>query len=322
MKVKASVPVVLATRLAAIAFTIALFLPPAPAPAQTAFRPIAVVNDSAITGYDLQQRAQILVVLGYNPQNEQALRSEALDRLIEDRLKLQAGQEIGISPSPELISAGLDLIAQQSQVKSDEFLATMSAQGVSKTAVEDYVSAEAVWIQVVRARFAGRVEPSEAEVEAEMDLIRKRQAFDYRLREIGLPLTADGRTAEQTAALAEQLVASLNAGGDFGAAVAEYSRAPSAGRQGDVGWVSGERLPPEIVGLLSELEIGQVTQPVPIPAGLTILQLADKRQASRDTVEDVELRERVRNRLVNVKSNRLAEGLLQELRRDALIEIR
>ena len=37
---------------------------------------------------------------------------------------------------------------------------------------------------------------------------------------------------------------------------------------------------------------------------------------------DPQLRERIRNRLINVQSARLADGLLQEMRRDALIEVR
>ncbi len=100
------------------------------AQAQTLFRPVAVVNDSAITGFDLAQRAQILIALGFASASPDALRSEALDQLVEDRLKLQAGEQIGIVPSAELIEAGMESFGRQSNLSADEFRALMSAKGV------------------------------------------------------------------------------------------------------------------------------------------------------------------------------------------------
>ena len=73
----------------------------APAPStQTMFRPVAVVNDSAITGYDLAQRAQLLAALGFPVASPEALKEEALNRLVDDRLKLQEAKRFGITPHP------------------------------------------------------------------------------------------------------------------------------------------------------------------------------------------------------------------------------
>jgi len=100
---------------AALGLTLALCLAP-PVAAQTLFRPVAVVNDSAITGFDLAQRAQILVALGFTAASPDSLRAEALDQLIEDRLKIQAGREIGIRPTEEMIEAGIEAFARQRDV--------------------------------------------------------------------------------------------------------------------------------------------------------------------------------------------------------------
>jgi len=198
----------------------------------------------------------------------------------------------------------------------------MQNQGVTDMALNDLAAAEVVWAQVVRARFQRRVQPGEAEIDAELALIEQRTAFDYKIEEIGLPLTADGRTEAETRALAEQLYVSLNAGGDFRDAVARYSRAPSAARGGDVGWVSTQRMPPDMLRVLAELEPGEVSRPISVPGGLSILRLADKRSSGVSLNANPELRERIREELVQRKSARLADGLLQEMRRDALIEVR
>lgn len=308
---------------AAMAMACALVLA-APAPqAQTLFRPVAIVNDSAITGYDLAQRAQILVALGFTAADPDALRSAALDQLVEDRLKLQAGRDLGLQATDEQIEFAVNEFARRSDLSSSEFRAALSSQGVTDMALTDLARAEVVWSQVVRARFSNRVVPGEAEIDAELGDVQARAGVEYRVQEIGLPMTADGRTEAQTRALAEQLFVSLNAGGDFKKAVASYSRAPSAARGGDVGWISTQRMPGDVLQELSTLQPGQVSRPLNVPGGLSMLKLLEKRQPTRTTVQsDPQARERARQQLINRKSQRLAEGLLQELRRDALIEVR
>jgi peptidyl-prolyl cis-trans isomerase SurA len=309
--------------LGAFACSVALLTATA-APAQTMFRPVAVVNDSAITGYDLAQRAQIMVALGFSAASADALRAAALDRLIEDRLKLQAAKRAGLSTSPEQIAAGIEEFAQNAGLSADEFRVSMSAQGVTEQALTDLVSADIVWRDLVRGRFARRVEPGEAEIDGEIALFEQRAGVAYRIAEIGLPLTDAGRSEAETLALAERLSQSLNDGGDFDEAVRTYSRSPSAARGGEVGWVPATRLPPEIAGALASLQPGQVTRPVPVSGGYSLLKLIEQRsdESQRVDAASPELRERVRKRLVTQQTARLAEGLLQELRRDALIELR
>ena len=293
-----------------------------PANAQTLFRPVAVVNDSAITGFDLAQRAQILVALGFSTASADALRNQALDQLVEDRLKLQAGKRLGLAPSPEIVAAGIEQIAARSNLSSGEFQALMNAQGVTDQAVEDLAAAEIIWIQVVRSRFADRVEPGEAEIAAELNLSGRRGAFDYRLREIGLPMQDDGRTSAQTRALAEQLFNSLNTGGSFEQAVSQYSRSPSAARGGEVGWVTTQQMPPNLLEAVQTMQVGEVSRPLDVSGGFSLVQLLEKRATGVSQTVDPQQRERVRNRLINIQSARLADGLLQEMRRDALIEVR
>ena len=307
---------------AALVASIGLWSMAPDAPAQTSFRPIAVVNDSAITGYDLTQRAKILQVLGVSTASADALRAAALNQLIEDRLKLQAGKAMGIEPSAELLAAALEAIAKNRDLSAAEFKAMMNNQGVGDLALEDLVGAEAVWRQVIRARFAQRVQPGEAEIDQEIALLKRGGDFEYRFLEIGLPLTADGRTEEQTRALAEQLYSRLRAGGNFTAAIKKYSRSPSATRGGDVGWVTTARMPPEMQQAVRGMAVGGVTSPVAVPGGISILKLIERRARNLGSLDDPQLRERIRTQLVLRKSQRLSEGLMQELRRDALIDVR
>lgn len=293
-----------------------------PVGAQTLFRPVAVVNDSAITGFDLAQRAQILRALGYPADDADALRAAALDHLVDEKLKLQAARDMGIEVTPEMVQAGVEDLARRAGMTPDELRTRLNSQEVSAQALEDMARAEIGWLQVVRSRFAGRVETGEAELDAELAGLGGSASTEYRVLEIGLPLQGDGRTEAETRALAEQLFRSLNDGGSFEEAVARYSESPSAAQGGQVGWVSTGRMPPELKQAVEELEIGAVSRPMEVPGGLTILKVEDKRVSAGQPQAAQANREAVRDQLISQRSARLAEGLLQEMRRDALIDVR
>ncbi|MEO1457183.1 MAG: peptidylprolyl isomerase [Pseudomonadota bacterium] len=313
--------------LAALTLTLALAMalaPPGAAAQDTPFRAVAVVNDNVITGYDLDQRTRLLAVLGFTTASTQAMRNAALEQLIDDRLKLEAGERLGLRPSAEVEAAGMAELAGRLDARPEEFRALLQNQGITEQAVRDLVAAEVVWNEVVRTRFSSRVEPGEAEIDSEIALAGGLQRTEFRIQEIGLPLDGDGRTEAQTRALAEQLYNDLSTGGDFTAAAQRYSRAPSAARGGEVGWVTTQTLPGDLVEALSRLEAGQLTRPLPVPGGLSIVKVLDRRGGGGSGLDatDPELRARVRESIIRQQSARLADGLLQELRRDALIEVR
>jgi peptidyl-prolyl cis-trans isomerase SurA len=179
--------------------------------------------------------------------------------------------------------------------------------------------AEIGWLQALRARFGDQIEPAESEIEVEL-ASPGGDATEYRVLEIGLPLETGGRTADETRALAEQLYESLSAGESFEEAAARYSSSPSAAQGGQVGWVSVERMPPELREFLEGLDVGEVSRPISVPGGLSILKVVDKRTSETDAVQPT--RDAVRTRLVSQRSAELADGLLEEMRREALIDVR
>lgn len=306
----------------ALLATLALATPALAQSSSTLLRPVAVVNDSAITGFDLEQRVRLLRVLGLPAASEEALRKEALRRLVDDRLKLEAGRRLGLQANDDAIARGFEDIAGQLGARPGELEALLENQRITRQAVNDFIGASMVWNEVVRTRFANRIEPGEAEIDSEIALSGGGR-IDYRIQEIGLAMSGDGRSESETRALAERLRNELSQGGDFAAAARRYSSAPSAPSGGEVGWVSSATLPPELNERLQRLEPGQVGEPLPVPGGLSLIRLVDRRGGGETgDINDPELREQVRRAIIEEQSERLAEGLLQELRRDALIEVR
>ena len=292
--------------------------------AQTPFRPVATVNSSVITLYDLDQRMRLMTALGVDAGSPEALRNQALEQLIGDRLKLQAGKRAGLDVTPKVIEVGLQEFAARAGVTPDEFRARMKKIGIDDLALDDLIGGQVVWREVVRTRFQSRIEPGEAEIDAEIALAQQNENVIYRLQEIGIPFGDGGRSEAETRALADRLAIDLAAGGDFDAAVKRYSRAPSNQKGGDVGWVQANRLPPGLAAELFRMQVGEIASPQVVSGGISILKLVDRRAQSAGALDatDETLRNQIRTNLMNRRLERFAEGYIQELRRDALIDLR
>ncbi|MGF1553991.1 MAG: peptidylprolyl isomerase [Paracoccaceae bacterium] len=307
-----------------LAIALALCLAVPAAAQQTPFRPVATVNDGVITAFDVEQRVRLLRLLGAQAASADALRRLALQELVDDRLKVAAGAEAGLRPSEENIAEARAEVAAGLDLTTAELDALMANQGITDQAMDDFVAAEATWQSLVRTRFANRIEPGDAEIDNEIALVAGTGENDYRIQEIGLPLTEGERDAAAPRALAETIRAEATDRDAFAAAARRYSRAPSAEAGGDIGWVSGTTLPPELRERLAGAAPGEVVAPIAVPGGLSLVRLVDRRERSAIALdaEDPAFRERVRERIRENQGARLAEGLLQELRRDAIIEIR
>ncbi|MEM7240087.1 MAG: peptidylprolyl isomerase, partial [Pseudomonadota bacterium] len=170
--------------------------------------------------------------------------------------------------------------------------------------------------------FLSRAEPTETRIDEEVALRSGVAAYSYRLKELGIRFTGNEAEDNRNREVLLDLYERLSQGGDFEAAVAEFSESPSRDNGGDIGWVPAAGLPPDLVRDLNLLNAGEVTRPVSVQGGASILQLIERRLGGANPNVSQEDREQVRQQLLAEEINRLADGYLQELRRDALIELR
>ena len=113
-----------------------------PVLAQNMFAPVAYVNDKVVTRYELTQRLALLRVLG-----GAASEKDALDALIDERLKAEAAARVGLSVTDEQIAQGIQEFAARGQLKPEQFLSLMAQNGVSAQTVRDFLSTGLIWRQ-------------------------------------------------------------------------------------------------------------------------------------------------------------------------------
>lgn len=233
------------------------------------------VNDSIITHFDISERVKLLRALGVQSRN---IQQDAIDQLIDDRLKIRAARTFGIAVSDDALTRGLINIAASQNTSAEAMWAKASARGVSRQAYEDYFIAQLTWRELVQRRFRQAADPTSVDLDNAINVAAAVTQQTILLAEIALPFAERGE--EATIAFAERLVRDLNSGASFEDAVKSFSRSRTAANGGEIGWLSPERLPAAIAANVLGLGSGQVSQPVRVSTGIIILKVIASRTVS------------------------------------------
>ncbi|WP_323782349.1 peptidylprolyl isomerase [Thalassovita sp.] len=234
--------------------------------AQGLFDPVIKVNDRVITQYEIEQRELLLGVL-----NAAGNRNElAREQLIEDRLKLEAADAVGLQISPEGIDAGVAEFAGRANLKPEQLYQLLAKEGVDKQSFLDFMLPGLSWRELIQAKYNGRVSVSEAEIDKALNAVTGGSSVRVLVSEIIIPVP-QGRE-EEVQARAEEIsqIESLSA---FSEAARKYSAANSRNVGGRLGWMPITKLPPALRPVLLGLAPGKTTAPLPFQGALAVFQL-------------------------------------------------
>ncbi|MCI5039057.1 MAG: peptidylprolyl isomerase [Donghicola eburneus] len=246
-----------------------LSLMPALAPAQGLFSPVLRVNEDAITGYELNQRITLLRAFG-TPGNVPQIAEE---QLIDDALKIQAAEQMGITLSPEEIQAGVAELASRGNLSAEDFIANLAGDGVDPATLEAFVVPGLAWRQVVRQRFAGQANVTEDEIDRAMSLTGSGGGLRVLLAEIILPARPEVPGEIEQATEIANRVSKTTSPAEFSAAARNYSATASRQSGGRMPWMAITELPPILRPIVLSIGINDVTQPIEIPNGIALFQL-------------------------------------------------
>lgn len=236
--------------------------------AQSSFAPVVIVNNHAITGYELDQRILFLRILGAPGDVE----AEARSGLIDDRLRLDAAAGAGIKVTEQQIAGGMEEFAGRANLTTEQFLQAIGQAGVAPETFRDFVRAGLVWREVVRVKFGPKAVISSADVARAVSVPAQRGAGPRVLiSEILIPYTPGTLTEKKM--LAEELVGSIRSEGEFARAARAYSAAPSRVQGGQIGAIPLTNLPPQIRQVVTQMGAGQISAPVQLGNAIAIIRM-------------------------------------------------
>ncbi|MBP1805471.1 peptidylprolyl isomerase [Rubellimicrobium aerolatum] len=271
------------------------------------FSAVIVVNDGAVTGWEIDQRIRLLQA--FNTPGD--LPEEARTQLVEDRLKQQELERRGVVLDEPTLARAIDDFAARAGVSGEEFTAQLGAEGIAPETLRDYVATNVAWRDYVRARFGDDVEVTEPEVDQALaQRTTQSQGIEVLLSEIIIP-APPGQEA-QALALARR-IAQVGTTAEFEAAAREVSAVASAENGGRLDWSPLSNYPEALGEVLLALRPGEVTAPLTLQGAVALLQLRDLRQGAAPTAQP----ESVDYAMVRIPGGRSPEALALAARIDA-----
>lgn len=252
----------------------------------------AIVNGHVITGTDVDQRtALILLANGATqiPADElQRLRAQVLRNLVDETLQIQAAEAADIKVEQSEIDQYFAQYAKNLDNTPEAFSEYLRSKGSSARAVKRQIHGEMAWTRLQSSRIEPFVNVGEEEVQSIIDRLQASKGQqEYRIGEIFLSSTPE--TAAETQANATRIVEQLRNGASFLAYARQFSEASTAAVGGDLGWVQAEQLPGQLAEVAKVIPVGQVSDPIAIPGGYSIIAVQDTRQVLTSDPRDAVL---------------------------------
>nr|WP_298929252.1 peptidylprolyl isomerase [uncultured Erythrobacter sp.] len=241
----------------------------------------AVINGYVVTRTDINQRVALLTSASDNEFSEDdlaRLRVQILRNLIDETIKIQAAQALEIPAERARVEETYNQLAAQNFGQNPERMGEyLESIGSSPNALKRQIEGELAWENLLRRNITPFVNVSAEEVNDVLKRLEEaRGTEEYRLSEIWLPSTLENRqTVIQNA---QQIMEQLSAGGSFVAYARQYSQASTAVVGGDLGWIRLGQLPADLATAARQMQPGQLSGPIEIPGGFSILYLTNKRQ--------------------------------------------
>jgi len=249
------------------------------AQAQGLFDPVISVNRAAITAYELEQREQFLEIL----QRSSGMAQRAREDLIEDRLKMAAADRSGIKLSGAQLLSAMNEFAANANLELEQLLETLAQSGVDEQTYRDFIMVGVTWRELIRARFAARSAPSEAEIDRALASAAAQGGVKVLLTEIVLPAGSaeELNSARQTA----ERLGRISSTADFSEQARRLSVAQSRVNGGRLEWANMSDLPDGLRPIISGLRPGQITTPLEVPNAVVLFQLRDVAETTAQSPE-------------------------------------
>ncbi len=248
-------------------------------------RVIAVVDSGVIMESQLNERVEEILMRLKNDRTElpplNLLEEQVLDRLIIEEIQLQMAERAGIKISDSELNQTLSRVAAQNKLSLEEFRIKLESDGTSYRSFRDTIRKELILQRVQRGKVGAKIDISEQEIEnfINSEEGKTQLAEQYNVQHILLSVKSGLREEEinEIEQSALSLIERLKEGESFEKLAASYSSGQNALEGGFLGWRTSSELPSLFSGVVSELKVGEIADPLRSGAGFHILKLTDKR---------------------------------------------
>ncbi len=300
-------------RFAPVLFCLALVLAaPFASPARAAIK--VIVNDTPITDYDISQRARLITLT--QRKSAAAAKSQAMQELVDDQVKLSEAARMGIDVSQSEIDNAFNNIARNVKMTPAKLAAALRQGGVKPETLKSRLKAQIAWNRILGARFRGKIEVNESDIVAALkktDEEDRQKSVEYDLKRVivVVPKNASGGFKSKRKHESDQIRAAFDNCDAAGGILSKYSEVVVQ----PIGRRLETELPESMKKEIQAMTPGHLTKPTATPVGYEMIAVCGKREIA----SDIAVRTEVENELREKEGESQSRRYLMEIRRRATI---
>jgi peptidyl-prolyl cis-trans isomerase SurA len=285
-------------------------------------RVVAVVNNEAVTQFDVNEQKRLVVAqmrdAKVQPLPPDVLEKQVLERLITERAMLQYAKESGIRVDDQTVERTVLRIAQENKLSPEDFRKVLEREKIPYAKYREDIRRE-VTIQRIREREVdSRVQVSDAELDAYLATVAAQAGgeMEYQVSHImiSVPEQASPDQINARRKRAEDALAQIKGGKDFKEVAATFSDAPDGIKGGDLGWRTPARLPVVFVEAAKDMNKGDVSPVLRSPGGFHVIKLVDSRSRNAPTVVEQTHAKHILIRVNEITADKEARAKIDRIR--------
>lgn len=226
---------------------------------------VAVVNGQAITNIDVENRLLYLLDstgLAITEQNEQQLRNDVLQMLIDDKLKFIEAQKLAPSIIPAGNEQARDIVNETYKIDDKSSGQILREKGLERRTIEEKIASDLIWTTLVKEQYKNQFDNAEKLANQALDRLKADLSQpQVRLSEIVLAPTKERPTSDNLN-IARQMIEAIQNGADFAAIARQYSASGSANDGGRLGWIVTKTLPDAFAEAIENAPSGAILEPI------------------------------------------------------------
>ncbi len=302
-------------RVSTFTFLLSLVMMSSTLPAAVAQTSIKViVNDHAITSYDISQRARLITMT--QRKGGATARRLAKQELIDDQLKLTEASRAGVSISDSEVNGAYGNIARNVKMSPSQLSSALRRGGVNPQTLKDRLKAQLAWSQIVRRRYQAQVKVTDSDVIAALRKSDKKDqntSIEYDLKQVivVVPKKSSGSFKAKRKRESAQIRKAFNGCEQAGAVLGQYSEVVLR----PIGRRLETELPDGMRDEIDKTEPGRLTKPQQTGRGYEMIAICGKEEIQ----SDIAARTEMKNELQAKEGESLSRRYLMDLRRRATI---
>ncbi|MFW0777721.1 MAG: peptidylprolyl isomerase [Rickettsiales bacterium] len=275
----------------------------------------AVLNNEAITSYDVDARMRFVIAttkLTNSAETIKRVRPQVIRSLVDERLQLAEAKRLNIEISDDEVTKAIAGLESQRGMKPGAIFSMLKRNRVPKETFINQIRAQLAWNSILIKKVRPTVDITEEEVE----LAQKRLSIpvvkqEMEIAVLTLPVDKPSNEAEMRQ-LIDKLSKEMRGGASFEELSRQFSSgAAAAGGKVQTFWVRPEQLHPIVGKALARAKVGTITPPLRTPDGFTIVKVYNTRALENEAEKEQQVT--LKDILLKLKAdaeNKEAEVLL------------